>query len=119
MTPAFADVLLHLRSLWVQKYSIAETLNRFVSRMFRPVYERCILILRWFLLLSFLAVVTATLGECLPFHRYWQVVPDPGPRCRLAYGQLGTMGALNIITDLVLVILPVPIIIQSHLPVRR
>ena len=61
----------------------------------------------------------STIGECHPFSHYWQVIPDPGPQCRLGYAQLATMGAANVITDLVLVALPVPIILQSTMTVKR
>lgn len=77
------------------------------------------MVLRWFLLLTFLGVVVSTIGECQPFKRYWQVIPDPGPKCRLGYAQLATMGTANVITDLILVSLPIPIIVRSSMCLKR
>lgn len=70
------------------------------------------------LVLSFVGVLLSELIECRPFPRYWQVVPDPGPSCRQAYGQLFTMGGFNILTDLFLVALPLPLIIEAKLARR-
>jgi hypothetical protein len=72
-------------------------------------------VIRAFLVISFIAVFIATLAECHPFDHYWQVVPDPGPHCRQAYVQLITMGTADIITDILLVIFPLPMVIKSHL----
>jgi len=60
-------------------------------------------------------VFIATLSECHPFDHYWQVVPDPGPQCRQAYVQLITMGTADIITDILLIVFPLPMVIKSHL----
>jgi hypothetical protein len=59
------------------------------------------------------------LAECQPFSHYWQVVPDPGGQCRQGYAQLITMATCNVITDLLLVIFPIPIILNSHMNVKR
>lgn len=73
----------------------------------------------FFLASTLVAVVMATLAECQPFSHYWQVIPDPGPTCRAGYAQLITMGTCDVITDLLLVAFPVPIILMSHMPVKR
>jgi hypothetical protein len=64
-------------------------------------------------------VFIATLVECHPTNHYWQVVPDPGPQCRQGYAQLLTMGIADIITDILLVAFPIPIIVRSGMPLRR
>lgn len=75
--------------------------------------------MRWFLLLTFLGVVISTLAECRPLRRAWQVVPDPGPRCRLAYAQLATMGTSSVVADLILVLFPIPVVLRSRMSFRR
>jgi hypothetical protein len=65
------------------------------------------------------AVVIATLSECQPFNHYWQVVPDPGPSCRTGYINLITMGTCDVITDLLLIAIPVPIILMAQMPLKR
>ena len=106
-------------SLWTAKLTIAEFLRRLYSSMWKRSWEVTIHAIRWFLGLTFIAVVIATLTECRPFPHYWQVVPDPGPHCRQGFVQLITMGVSDTITDLVLVAFPVPVILASHMPITR
>lgn len=75
--------------------------------------------IRWFLVGTFVAVLIATLAECQPFYKYWQLRPDPGPRCRQGYVQLITMGTSDVITDLLLVCFPIPIVIKSTMALKR
>lgn len=75
--------------------------------------------IRWFLAITFIAVVLADITECQPITHYWQVVPDPGAKCRQGYAQLLTMGTVNVLTDLLLVLFPIPIIITSKMGVKR
>jgi hypothetical protein len=75
--------------------------------------------IRWFLLVTFIAVIIADLAECVPINHYWQVRPDPGPKCRQGYAWLITTGSANVITDLLLIFFPIPIIVRSHMPVKR
>jgi hypothetical protein len=78
-----------------------------------------LIFIRWFLLGTFIAVVIADIAECQPFPHYYQVTPDPGPKCRQGYAQLLTMGTANVITDLLLVLFPIPIIIRSKMGAKR
>ncbi|KAE8316709.1 hypothetical protein BDV41DRAFT_95663 [Aspergillus transmontanensis] len=54
-----------------------------------------------------------------PFNHYWQVVPDPGAQCRSGYANLITMGVCDVITDLLLVAFPIPLIMMTHMPAKR
>ena len=106
-------------SLWIAKFTISEFLKRLTSQVWKRSYELGLRFIRYFLAVTFLAVVIATLSECQPFHHYWQIVPDPGPKCRQGVAQLITMGASDIITDVLLVIFPIPIVIKSNMAFRR
>lgn len=75
--------------------------------------------INFFLIFTLLAVVIATLAECQPFDHYWQVRPDPGPSCRSGYANLITMGTCDVITDLLLIAFPVPIILTAQMPLKR
>ncbi|MCJ1405344.1 hypothetical protein MMC11_008571 [Xylographa trunciseda] len=105
--------------LWVAKLTISEFLKRLYKGVWKRSYEIGLQIIRWFLLITFLGVVIATLSECQPFSHYWQVVPDPGPHCRQGYAQLLTMGVADSITDLALVCFPIPIVIMSNMRLKR
>ena len=99
--------------IWISKLTVSEFLKRITIRIWRRSYELTLQGIRIFLLLTFIAVVIATLCECDPFDHYWQVVPDPGPHCRQGYGNLITMGVCDIITDILLIAFPIPIILNS------
>ena len=99
--------------IWMSKLTVSEFLKRITIRIWRRSYEWALNGIRVFLVLTFFAVVIGTLSECQPFDHYWQVVPDPGPHCRLGYGNLITMGTCDIITDILLVAFPIPIVLRS------
>ena len=81
---------------------------------------------------TYVACQVSTFIECRPIHLYWQVVPDPGmsmvlssPSCqssRLTFSrpgscaqaqvQLVVVGVTNIITDVMLLILPLPLVLR-------
>jgi hypothetical protein len=101
------------------KLTISEFFKRLTFTIWTRSHEIMLQFIRWFLLLTFLAVVIADLSECQPITHYWQVVPDPGGRCRQGYAQLLTMGTANVISDILLVAFPIPIIIKSRMSVKR
>lgn len=105
--------------LWTAKLTILEFLRRNFSGMWNKSWTIALNGCRWFLAVTFVGVLLATLLECQPFQNYWQVVPDPGPHCRQGWAQLLTMGVTDSITDLVLVAFPVAVLYTSKLPLRR
>ncbi|EPE31194.1 hypothetical protein GLAREA_04161 [Glarea lozoyensis ATCC 20868] len=111
--------IFYAATLWMLKLTISEFFKRLISSIWRDSYEKILIFIRWFLLLTFVGVVIADLAECQPFDHYWQVVPDPGPKCRQGYAQLLTMGTANVLTDFLLVLFPIPIIIRSKMRLQR
>ncbi|KAJ5161733.1 hypothetical protein N7492_007125 [Penicillium capsulatum] len=105
--------------IWTAKLTVCEFLKRVTGVTWRRSVVVFLRLVHFFLASTLVAVVIATLAECQPFHHYWQVIPDPGPTCRAGYAQLITMGTCDVITDLLLVAFPVPIILMSHMPVKR
>jgi hypothetical protein len=71
------------------------------------------------LVAAFLAIIISDLAECHPFRNYWAVVPDPGGQCRQGYAQLFTQSICSGLTDIMLVVFPVPIIASSRLKLSR
>lgn len=82
-------------------------------------YQTTLIAIRWVLIGTFCAVVISDVAECQPFDHYWQLTPDPGGQCRQGYVQLLTMAVCNIVTDLLLVFFPIPIILRSGMKVKR
>jgi hypothetical protein len=101
------------------KLTITEFFKRLTLNIWTRSHERMLVLIRWFLFITFLGVVIMDVAECQPITHYWQVVPDPGPRCRQGLGQLMMMGVANIVSDLLLVAFPLPIIIRSQMPLSR
>ncbi|KAG7146494.1 hypothetical protein HYQ46_004710 [Verticillium longisporum] len=64
-------------------------------------------------LVTWIACQVSTFIECKPIHLYWQVVPHPGS-CVEAEAQLMTVGILNIVTDLMLILLPLPLVVAMQ-----
>ncbi|KAF1911450.1 hypothetical protein BDU57DRAFT_524574 [Ampelomyces quisqualis] len=105
--------------IWMAKFTVSEFLKRLTERFWKKGYEWGLRGIRIFLVVTFLMVLIATLAECRPVNHYWQVVPDPGPQCRQGYAQLLAMGICDIVTDILLVAFPIPIIFRSAMPLKR
>ncbi|KAI5838852.1 hypothetical protein DFP73DRAFT_248890 [Morchella snyderi] len=67
---------------------------------------------------TFIAVILGTVLECRPFPVYWQMSPYPG-ECVKAVAQLLTMATFNILTDAMLILIPLPMVFKSRLPLIR
>lgn len=109
----------HLNSIWTAKLTVCEFLKRVTGMVWRRSITIFLRFIHFFLLSTLVAVIIATLAECQPFEHYWQVIPDPGSSCRSGYSNLITMGTCDVITDLLLIAFPVPIIIMAQLPLKR
>ncbi|OOQ90380.1 putative integral membrane protein Pth11-like [Penicillium brasilianum] len=105
--------------IWTAKLTVCEFLKRVTGMVWRKSVAIFLCFIHFFLISTLVAVVIATLAECQPMDHYWQVIPDPGPSCRSGYAQLITMGACDVITDLLLVAFPVPIILMAQMPIKR
>lgn len=114
-----ASRIFYAATLWMLKLTICEFFKRLTLNIWRRSHEIMLQFIRWFLLGTFIAVVIADIAECQPITHYWQVVPDPGGKCRQGYAQLLTMGSANVITDVLLVVFPIPIIIRSKMGLKR
>ncbi|KAK5653880.1 hypothetical protein OQA88_7805 [Cercophora sp. LCS_1] len=110
--------ILYAATLWVLKLTILEFFRR-LNITWERSYDVSLVFVRCALAATFVAVVISDLAECQPFSNYWQVLPDPGGQCRQGYAQLLTMGVCNIVTDLMLVFFPIPIIIRSQMSTKR
>ncbi|KGO76622.1 hypothetical protein PITC_091450 [Penicillium italicum] len=105
--------------IWTAKVTVCEFLKRVTGLTWRRSTSLFLRFISFFLLSTLVAVVIATLAECQPFYHYWQVTPDPGPTCRSGYVNLITMGTCDVVTDLLLVAIPVPIILMVQMPIQR
>ncbi|KAL4778552.1 hypothetical protein BJX76DRAFT_362617 [Aspergillus varians] len=105
--------------IWTAKLTVCEFLNRIAGMAWRRSIRIFLIFIYYFLASTLVAVVIATLTECQPFSHHWQVVPEPGPKCRSGYANVITMGACDIITDLLLVAFPIPLIMMTRMSLKR
>ncbi|CRG86688.1 hypothetical protein PISL3812_03698 [Talaromyces islandicus] len=76
----------------------------------------------WFLVIgSFLASVITIFAACRPFHKNWQINPNPGRVCQPAISKpvIAATFAGNLVTDPYLIFIPVPILWQSSLKLLK
>jgi hypothetical protein len=106
-------------SLWTIKLSFSIFLRSLTASIWQQSHQKLLTWLHITLGATFVGCVISDLTPCHPFSHNWQVVPDPGPTCRRGYGHLFTNGALNIFTNIMLIIFPIPMIIGSRLPFKQ
>ncbi|KAH6665825.1 hypothetical protein B0J14DRAFT_212526 [Halenospora varia] len=70
--------------------------------------------------ITFLATVCVELFGCHHVERHWQIYPDPGAVCYPAHSfpSLYTLIILNVMTDIYLMLIPLPMIWKSGLTVK-
>ncbi|KAH7262593.1 hypothetical protein BKA59DRAFT_519488 [Fusarium tricinctum] len=67
---------------------------------------------------SFVVVQMNLLLSCRPFNNWWQIYPDPGTHCHAAIspGLIWTCLSFNLITDLYLIMIPMPMLWKAAMP---
>lgn len=70
-----------------------------------------------FLLLTWAATTVTVFASCRPFTNYWQIFPNPGVMCQPAISPIliGVFLACNIITDVYLISIPIPVLLKARL----
>ncbi|KAF5657792.1 integral membrane protein PTH11 [Fusarium heterosporum] len=90
------------------------------SRMTLGLWQRKIVI--WTQIgtvLAYFGVIAAIWGHCTPVRKNWQVYPNPGDACTLGVANYLTLVVLNIITDVFIVSIPVPLLWTVKLSIQR
>ncbi|KAH6876734.1 hypothetical protein B0T10DRAFT_566700 [Thelonectria olida] len=67
---------------------------------------------------TYIAVICCILFSCRPFHKMWQINPDPGNLCQPASSKLYIfiVVCLNVITDAYLLLIPIPLLWGAQIP---
>ncbi|KAL3426849.1 integral membrane protein [Phlyctema vagabunda] len=107
--------IMYAAYLWAIKYSVSMFLQTLTGHVWQRSHHAVLRYVHIVLAVTFLATVVSDLAACQPFTHYWQVVPDPGPKCRQGFAHFLTLTISNIITSLVLVLFPIPMILKSRL----
>ncbi|KAI6354368.1 hypothetical protein MCOR25_008628 [Pyricularia grisea] len=106
---ALANRVFYNTYLWLQKLVLLDVYRRLYQNLrFEKIVVTSILVIFFG---TYAACQITTFIECKPIQLYWQVVPDPGS-CVKAQLQLMVVGVTNIVTDFILLVLPLPIVHQ-------
>lgn len=73
------------------------------------------------LVVTWIAVISCVMFTCRPFHKNWQINPNPGNSCRPAVARVNLipMVVLNVGTDIYLLSIPMPMFWMAHIPLRK
>ncbi|KAK6207742.1 hypothetical protein QIS74_12823 [Colletotrichum tabaci] len=73
------------------------------------------------IIVTWLAVFFSIIFSCHPIHKNWQIHPDPGNLCQPAISKINILVTvvLNVITDLYLLSIPIPMLWGAQLPLRK
>ncbi|KAL6705001.1 hypothetical protein ACN47E_007404 [Coniothyrium glycines] len=103
-------------ALWSLKMAVLDLLSRLIVKM---PYERKLLYCIWITLgVTFIASFVTVFVGCQPFERHWQIYPDPG-QCVVGNVWLYTYEISNIITDIMLMLVPVYLILSIRIPLMQ
>ncbi|KAF3937331.1 hypothetical protein ABW19_dt0203210 [Dactylella cylindrospora] len=102
--------------LWCLKLAVLDFLRRIIRRM---RWEKTIIIVfSVALALTYIIASVAVFVECRPFELWWQINPDPGP-CVQGNLWLITYEIGNMITDLMLIAVPFPLVFKAKISIKR
>ncbi|KAH0548268.1 hypothetical protein GP486_008028 [Trichoglossum hirsutum] len=102
--------------VWIMKAVLLLFYHRLIHH---TSWGRPILRLAWFLLFaSYVSVQVTTFTECHPFKKYYVVSKNPD-KCVKAITQLFVLGILSIFTDVMLILLPIPVLSKIRQPLRQ
>ena len=130
-----SELIIVVASLWLQKCVLLDFYRHLLRH--QPWEKPIMLIYLVIFTGSYIAIQIVTFTECDPFDHYWRVLPDPGS-CDKAQVQLITVGellsgtifslssifcllddkteqstgVLNILTDIMLLLMPIPILVK-------
>ncbi|KAJ5105063.1 hypothetical protein NUU61_002410 [Penicillium alfredii] len=72
-----------------------------------------------FCLLTWLLCLLTHICICTPVHRNWQIKPYPGDNCTLRGPLYIVIAVFNVLSDLVILIIPIPILAKLQVPLQR
>lgn len=106
--------------LWSLKGSLLVLYSRLTAGLDRH-YGIRIRVGYVFVVVSYLAVIMNLMLGCRPFHRYWQIDPDPGNVCQPAVANeiVWIYYAFNVTTDIYLLTIPLPMLFISTMKLWR
>ncbi|KAI5789646.1 hypothetical protein DFH27DRAFT_207185 [Peziza echinospora] len=111
--------LAYVAFIWSQMFCITEFHKKLNLSFRHQAYKTGLNAIRWSLVVTFVAIMIAVLAECNPFPHFWQVSPDPGPKCRRGNAPLIATAVCSSATNLIIALFPLPAVLMSKLKLER
>ncbi|SPO06173.1 related to integral membrane protein PTH11 [Cephalotrichum gorgonifer] len=108
--------------LWGLKFCVTTFYSRLTSGLHHLQHLKTRVYIAYGILsVTYLTVVLTLCLSCRPIQRFWQIHPDPGPLCRPANSPAYVMVVAipNILTDVYLLSIPLPLLWGVNISVRR
>ncbi|GAP83565.2 putative integral membrane protein PTH11 [Rosellinia necatrix] len=106
--------------IWSLKASLLVLYTRLTSRLGKN-YQYYIYFGIFFIAATWITAILVVLAGCRPLHKYWQISPDPGVNCQIASSPtiIWVYNSLNVATDAYLITVPMPLLWQSRMKLKR
>ena len=98
---------------WCLKMCLITFYLRMTARV--NYLRRSGMFLHWFIVLTFVGVFLSIMLECRPLSLFWHIDHVNPPKCQKGTANLLTMAATNIVTDILLIVFPIPLLWRMNL----
>ncbi|KAF5578880.1 integral membrane protein PTH11 [Fusarium pseudocircinatum] len=103
-------------TIWLMKYCLLLMYNRLTMSLSQNLAVKFVTA---YVTAGLLVMEVLYLGVwCRPFNQYWAVPPD-NAQCSAARNHLITNAITNITSDIMIILIPMPILLKSQLPLKR
>ncbi|KAF4502280.1 integral membrane PTH11 [Fusarium agapanthi] len=103
-------------TIWLMKYCLLLMYNRLTMSLSQNLAVKFVAA---YVTAGLLIMEILYLGVwCRPFNQYW-AVPPKNTQCSAATNHLITNAVINITSDIMIILIPMPIFIKSQLPLKR
>lgn len=69
--------------------------------------------------IAYVAVILTLFGHCTPIQKNWQIKPYAGDQCTVTVVNYVVVAALNVLTDVGILSIPIPLVWKVKIPLRR
>ncbi|KAI5776318.1 hypothetical protein EDC01DRAFT_763384 [Geopyxis carbonaria] len=108
--------LIYPLMLWIMKFCMIFFYRRLTLGLWQ---QKVLWHITWICAITYVGGLVTILFSCRPIQRNWQVRPDPGILCTQGWTFYGVTGTTNLLTDLLLFTIPLPLILRARLPLRK
>ncbi|KAH6887566.1 hypothetical protein B0T10DRAFT_538971 [Thelonectria olida] len=102
-------------TVWMIKLSMCAFYSRLTTGL--TVYKVRVWLGYTLIIVTYVACIASILFSCVPFHKLWQINPNPGNICQPAVNRVNIFISLSsdLLTNLYLLVIPVSLILNTHI----